>query len=164
MKSAIELKRTGVTDPFTRLRTELSGLFDNCFDEFSESFGGMRPLRLIRNEALAQWPRVNMLEEGNEIIVTAEIPGFAEKDIELNVTRDLVTIKGSRSEAKDEEDKNYHLHERYLGTFERAIPLPVEVDVDRCETAEFKNGLLRIRLPKAREQSKEVHKVKIKSV
>lgn len=164
MKKAVELRTGGVTDPFTSLRSSINEIFDDWFNEFSEPMGGMHPLRLVKGEALAQWPRVNLVEETNEVVVTAEIPGLAEKDIELNVSSDLLTIKGAHSEDREEEDKSYHLRERYLGTFERAIPLPVDVDVSRCESAEFKNGLLIIRLPKSREQNKQPHKVKIRSV
>lgn len=164
MKKSAELRKGGVTDPFTSLRSSINEIFDNWFDECSESMSGLRPLRLIKGEALTQWPRVDLVEENNEVVVTAEIPGFAEKDIELNVSSDLLTIKGVRSEDGEEEDKSYYLRERYLGTFERAIPLPVDVDVSRCESAEFKNGLLIVRLPKSREQNKQPHKVEIRSV
>lgn len=163
MKKAVELRKSNVSNPILSLRDDISELFDNWFNQFGQSVGNMRPLRLIKGEMLPSWPRVDLVEENNEIVITAEIPGYAEKDIDLNVTRDLLTIKGVHTENRDEEDKNYHLRERYLGSFERTVPLPVDVDVDRCE-AEFKHGLLCIRMPKTRDQNKQVHKVKIKSV
>lgn len=163
MKKAIALKRGPTSDPIMSLRSEVNEFFDNWFEEFGRSMGGTRPLRLIKNETLSNWPRVDLVEENNRILVTAEIPGFTEKDIDINVTRDLLTITGSCEESSQKEDLNYHVRERYLESFERTIPLPVDVEVDGCE-AEFRNGLLNIRLPKARGEGKQVHKVKIKSV
>jgi HSP20 family protein len=97
-------------------------------------------------------PVVDVAETESDIIVKAEIPGIDPKDIDISITGDTLTLKGEKKEEKENTGKSYHRVESSYGSFKRVINLPVSVEVDKV-TAEGKNGLLEITLPK-KEESK----------
>jgi HSP20 family molecular chaperone IbpA len=90
---------------------------------------------------------VDVYQTPNEIVIKALVAGVRPDDIDIAITRDMVTLRGRRVEQKDIEDDNYVYRELYWGAFSRTVVLPAEVDVDMAE-AEQKHGLLTIRLPK----------------
>jgi HSP20 family molecular chaperone IbpA len=90
---------------------------------------------------------VDVYQTDAEIIIRALVAGVRPEDLDIAITRDMVTIKGKRVEQKDIEDSNYVYQELYWGAFARTVVLPAEVDVDMAEAGE-KHGLLTIRLPK----------------
>lgn len=92
-------------------------------------------------------PRLDVSENDKSVTVTAELPGVDEKDIDVTVARDSLTIKGSKHEESEENGKDLHRLERRYGSFQRVVPLPAEVDRDKAE-ADFRKGVLRITLPK----------------
>jgi len=103
---------------------------------------------------------VDMYQTPDKIILEAMIAGVKPEDLDVHITRDMVTIKGSRQESKTIEEENYFHKELYWGSFSRSILLPQEIEPEEAEAAE-KHGLLVITLPKIdREKS---HKVKVKS-
>lgn len=83
-------------------------------------------------------------------MVSAELPGINEMEIQVTMTGDLLTIKGERSQEREMEDENYHRVERLYGKFERHIPIPVPVQSNKIK-ATYRNGVLEIHLPKAEE-------------
>jgi HSP20 family protein len=85
-----------------------------------------------------------------------------EKDIDVSLTRDTLTIKGEKKEEKEEQGKDYYRMERSYGSFTRSVPLPVEVDTDKVQ-ATFKKGVLDITLPKTARAIQETKKVPVKS-
>ncbi len=112
--------------------------------------------RLAKEMGMGQWyPAVDVEETKTEVLVTAELPGMSENDIQLEVSADSVEISGERQEMKDLEDKEagYIHKERSFGKFFRSIPLPSEIDPDRAE-ATFKNGVLKIKLPRISTEEK----------
>ena len=92
-------------------------------------------------------PQVDVTETDKEIKVCAEIPGVDAKDVDVTVEDDMLTIKGEKKYEREENEKGQYRMERSYGSFKRSIPLPVEVD-DAKAKAEFKNGVLRLTLPK----------------
>jgi HSP20 family molecular chaperone IbpA len=90
---------------------------------------------------------VDVFQTPGEIIVKALVAGVRPDDLDIEITRDMVTIRGRRVEQKDVEDDHFIYRELYWGAFSRTVVLPAEVDVDMAE-AEQKHGLLTIRLPK----------------
>jgi HSP20 family protein len=127
--------------PLTSFRREVDRLFDDFFrtptlDRFGEFSGGL----------MTNWPSVEVKDKNNEVVVTAEVPGMSDKDVELFVDNGMLTIRGEKKGEKDE--KGYSEH--FYGRFERHIPIPTSVDEQHCK-AEFHNGLLTIHLPKSRE-------------
>ena len=144
--------------PFGSFQREMNRLFDNFFGGFNLS--SWAPFE--RGVGQTFTPRVDVSETDKEITVSAELPGMEEKDIDVSLTRDALTIKGEKKEEKEEKGKDYYRMERSYGSFSRSIPLPVEVDTDKVE-ATFKKGVLEITLPKTAQAIKETRKVPLKS-
>ncbi len=95
-------------------------------------------------------PSVQMIETDNSIEITAELPGVSKDDVRIDLENNVLTIHGEKKEEKEEKEKERYLYERYYGAFQRSFALPTPVDEDKV-TAEFKNGVLKIRLEKAPE-------------
>ncbi len=99
--------------------------------------------------AIPSFPPVDIYEEGDNLIVIADIPGFQKEEIKLKVTGREITISGERKSKiiEEVEDKNLYRFERYFDTFSRRVSLPVAVDPDKA-TAKFEGGTLKIVIPK----------------
>jgi HSP20 family protein len=95
-------------------------------------------------------PAVDMYQTDNEVVVKAAIPGVKTEDVQINVTGEVLTIKGEMKAKEEVKEKAYHLREQRWGAFERTIALPTDVIADKAK-AEFENGILTITLPKAEE-------------
>ena len=97
-------------------------------------------------------PPVSVAETADELIFTAELPGLSENDVTIEIENDVLTISGEKTEERTEgeEDRNYHLWERSYGSFRRSFTLPRAVNTGEA-SADFENGILEIRLPKAAE-------------
>ena len=110
------------------------------------------------------WPRVNVSETENELQVTAELPGVDEKNIDVTVTGDQVTIKGEKrsevDEKQDEKGRSFRRMERSYGSFERTMALPFDIDPDKVH-ATFRNGVLTLTLPKPADAKKKSKKIAI---
>ena len=93
-------------------------------------------------------PRLEVFEHENEYLVTAELPGLEEKDFQIEVHGNVLTLRGEKRSEQSGEEKGRHFSERVYGEFRRGIELPVEVSSDKA-SASFKNGVLTVTLPKA---------------
>jgi HSP20 family protein len=123
-------------------------------DRFNRIFGGALPRR-ERDEELSvgAWiPPVDIVEEKDRILMTAELPGFKESEIEIQMEGGVLTLRGERKSETEREGRTFHRMERSYGQFVRSFTLPNNVDRDRIK-ANFANGLLEIELPK-REEAK----------
>jgi HSP20 family protein len=132
--------------PFFALRREMDRLFDDAFAGFGLSSFGQG----------LNWPTIDVIERDKDVRVTAELPGLEEKDVEIQVEDNVLTLRGEKR--TEIEDSERHYSERTYGRFERRIALPSEVDEDRA-SANFRNGVLTITLPKteqARKHSKRI--------
>jgi HSP20 family protein len=125
--------------PFLALHREMNRLFDDVFSRFEtglpSAFGRM-----------GGWPNVEVVDSESGLRISAELPGLDEKDVEILVSDDILTIRGEKKSRVD--DKERRFSERFYGRFERRIPLPYEVEEDRAE-ASFDNGVLTVTLPKS---------------
>lgn len=104
-----------------------------------------------KDEALtvAEWaPLVDIAEDENEYLIKAELPGIKKDDVKVTVQHDVLTITGERAFEKEEKDKKYHRVERAYGSFARSFTLPEDADGAKV-AAEFKDGVLRVCLPKS---------------
>jgi len=129
-------------DPAREIRA-MREMVDRLFEDF------FAPTTYTRTaESWALVPRVDMYETDEEVIVKATIPGVKPEDLEITVTGNVLTIRGEVKEEEEVKEANYIRQERVFGTFRRDLTLPVEVNVDKAE-AEFQNGVLTLRLPKA---------------
>jgi len=136
---------------FDRIRREM----DRLWDSFLEG----RPMKRI--EEGGEWlPSLHVSETKNDLVIEAELPGMAPKDIDISLSDVFLTIKGEKKQEKEEKDENYHLIERSYGSFTRSVRLPREVQSDKI-TASFKNGVLRVTLPKSEEARKKEIKIKV---
>jgi HSP20 family protein len=107
-------------------------------------------------------PAMDIAEKDKAYQVTAELPGLDEKDIDVTVSDNVLTIKGEKKEEKEEKEKNYYLSERRYGAFQRSFDLPSGVDTAKIE-AQFAKGVLTITLPKSAEAQKKQRKIDVKS-
>ena len=104
---------------------------------------------------------VDVYQTPSEIVVEAMIAGVQPEDLDINITRDMVTIRGTREESKEVDEGDYFHKELYWGSFSRTIALPEEIEVEEAEAVE-KHGLLTIKLPKIDKAKK--NKLKVKSM
>ncbi len=108
----------------------------------------------------ARTPAVDVREQENEYLMEAELPGLAEKDIELNVEDNILTLSSKKEESKEEKKNGYLIRERCNYEFARTFVLPKGVDREKIK-AEFKNGLLVVNIPKKPETKPQ--KIDVKS-
>src|SRR4051812_40992821 len=142
--------RSEEMSPFLTLHREMNRLFDDMVSRFET---GM-PSLLGRSG----WPSIEAIETDKDVRVSAELPGMDEKDVEVLVNEDVLTI---RSEKKAEtEDKERRFSERTYGRFERVIPLPFAVEQDKI-AASFRNGVLTVTLPKSAKAQEKAKRIPI---
>ena len=103
---------------------------------------------------------IDLIEKDEEFVVRAVVPGFEPKQIDISVQADLLTLSGEVKEEKETNQENYHVREFRSGSFQRKVRLPANVDSDKA-SADYKNGILTIHLPKA--QANGVKKIPVKS-
>ncbi len=102
---------------------------------------------------------VDVYQNAETVVIKAMIAGVRPEDLDISITRDLVTIRGKREEERTVAEEDFIMKELYWGSFSRAIALPVEIDVDEAEAIE-KHGLLILKLPKLDKRKKSKLKVK----
>ena len=105
---------------------------------------------------------MNISEDEKGIEVTAEMPGIDDKDIEVSLKNDILTIKGEKKQENEEKNKDYYRAERSFGSFQRSIQLPSEVEADKIK-ASFKKGILKVELPKSNQARESVKRIEVKS-
>jgi HSP20 family protein len=134
-----------------RMRREMGRLWDSFFEE--------RPRRKV--EEVGEWfPSLDVSETKNDLVVKAELPVLDPKDIDISLSDCVLTIKGEKKQGKEEKEENYHLIERSYGSFTRSVRLPGDVQSDKI-TASYKNGVLKVTLPKSEEAKKKEVKIKV---
>ena len=146
----------GSRDPFSNFRREMDRLFEDFFAPVEgRSFAAPAA---AQTSGLGVWPTIDVDENEQAYIVSAELPGIDPKDVELNLKDNALTLSGEKRSERNEEQQGRRYSERSFGRFQRTIPFDVEIDADRVE-ANCDNGVLKITLPKnpkAREQSKRI--------
>ena len=128
-------------DPFRDMMT-LREKMNRLFEDAAASRGDERDM------ISGCWsPSVDIYEKDNELILSAEIPGVEEKDVEISIEDNVLTLKGERKFEHETNEENYHRIERAYGTFVRSFTLPQYVDQENIKAA-HENGLLKIHMPK----------------
>jgi HSP20 family protein len=139
-------------DPFSEM-TSLRRAMDRLFEDYA-------PTRAWRaGEAAELTFPVDLSENENEVTLKAVLPGIKPEDVEISVSDGVLTIRGEAHQEQTTEKENFYRREIRYGAFSRSIPLPSRVDQEQSE-AEFKDGLLTIKLPKAAEARPKTIKVK----
>jgi HSP20 family protein len=167
-KTEGEASAAGVTEwpRFGALRREIDRLFED-FD-----LGSRMPFRRALRDMEPFWrrdmtwtaPAVDMVEKDKEYELTAELPGMDEKDIDVRLSGDTLTIQGEKKEEREEREEggSYYVSERRYGSFQRSFRVPEGIDRDKVD-ASFRKGVLTITLPKTPEGQQKTKKVEIKS-
>ena len=97
------------------------------------------------------YPVVDMFDDDDKIVIKAELPGMDKKDISVDIENRVLTLSGERNYDNEVKEENYYRRERATGRFKRAFNLPSEVDSDKIK-ADFKDGVLKVEIPKPEEQ------------
>jgi len=144
--------RTDLLDPFAGL-AELQEEMNRWFDT------SLR--RLGRGEFYGNFlPAVDVVEEKDNYLVNVELPGLTKDDVSVTLQDNYLTIKGEKKYEAEKKDAHYYRRERMYGAFSRTIELPSTVDAKKIE-AQFKNGVLSVRLPKTEEAKPKQIEVKV---
>jgi HSP20 family protein len=149
---AWELMNTHPFKDIEKVRTEMDRLWDTFL------FGRPREGGL---EETSEWlPAIDVTETKNEFVVNAEIPGMDPNEIDVSLSEGRLTIKGEKKQEREEKEESYHLIERRHGSFARSITLSKGVESDKI-SASYKDGVLKITLPKSEEAKKKEIKIKV---
>ncbi len=143
--------REDYLDPLAAFRREV----DRMFDGFSRS----------GRSSLTGWsaptPSIDLAENDKEITITAELPGLDEKDFELTVTGDLLTLKGEKKSEHEQCNGDSYYAERCYGSFSRSVRLPFEVK-DEAVEAKYDKEVLTVRVPKPAELQRPARRIEVK--
>jgi HSP20 family protein len=152
-------------DAWQSFRTEM----DRLFDRFAGGFG-LPAFRRMFDSERPWWPEtsfsfpapaVDVTEDEKAYRITAELPGLDEKNIDLTLSGDMLTLRGEKHYEKDEQDKNRHMSERTYGSFQRVFAVPDGVDRDRIG-ANLEKGVLTITLPKSAEAQRQQKRIEVR--
>jgi HSP20 family protein len=142
-----------VRDPFWREFTSLSNRLNRLLDSprGTEDEG----------DSLGNWtPAVDIYDKGTEVVIHAEVPGLKKEDIDIRVENNILTIRGKKERKEEVKEEGYFRSERSYGSFTRSFSLPNTVEVSKI-AADYKDGVLSLRLPKAEEAKPRQIEVKI---
>lgn len=126
-------------DPLVNLQRQMDRLWDGVMRQFD------RPLSRFGFDRDTDWPSVELNERDKELVLTAELPGMGERDVEVLHEGDSLLLRGERRDVREDAGRRYS--EYYYGRFERRIPIETEVEWDQVK-ADFRDGLLTVTLPK----------------
>jgi len=151
----------------------LRGEVDRVFNEFTHGwptipslFGNIedffKPLAPPKGVFGGKWPCVDVSENDKVFTITAELPGLNEKDIEVDLNDDILTIKGEKKSEHGEEKEDYHLTERSYGSFRRSFRLPDDIEADKI-TADFEKGILHVNMPKSPKAAGKTKRIDVKA-
>ena len=138
-------------NPFMSLQREI----DRLFDDFTRGFPAFSSAGV--GEML---PNIDVTETDKQIEITAELPGLEEKDVQVNIADNVLTIRGEKKAEKEEKDKTYRLVERSYGSFMRSLELPEGVNADAIK-ASIEKGVLKVTVPKP--APAQVKKIEVKA-
>jgi HSP20 family protein len=149
-------------DVLTELQRDINRLFDDFGEDWPvfPSWGALS--RGFDGDFAKSMAKMDVSENDDRLEVDVDLPGMNEKDIDVSLTPDAITIRGEKSGEKEEKRKDYVLRERSYGSFQRTIPLGGRFDVDAAK-ATFKNGVLTVKLPKTKEERAQRKKIDIKA-
>jgi HSP20 family protein len=150
---------------------DLQSEMDRLFDRFSRGFPSLSmgrdlfdwgPFRVLGGALDITAPHVDVSETDKSYEISAELPGMNEKDVNVELKDDVLTLSGEKKEESEKEEKDYHVSERRFGSFRRSFRLPSGVDQSKV-SADFKNGVLKIAMPKSTTAQKKSRKIDVKT-
>jgi len=155
---SIEVHRGTEKDALLDLRNQVNRIFDDFFEN---------PFSMSSFFDESRWeksfsPSLDISETDDTLILTAEIPGLDAEDIHITIDHHLLTISGEKKSEKEEKGKQYYRMERSYGSFKRSVQLPDYVDEEKID-ANFKNGVLDMKLPKIAEKVPKSKRIPVKT-
>lgn len=145
-----QMARRDFNNPFLSLQQEIDRLFDD-FGRGFPSIGGARMAELT--------PAMDVKETDKAIEITAELPGLEEKDVEIDVSDNMLTLRGEKKAESEEQGQDFRMMERSYGSFYRSFTLPPGIDADKIQ-AKMSKGVLTLTLPKTPEAPRKKIEVK----
>ncbi|HEY4485162.1 MAG TPA: Hsp20/alpha crystallin family protein [Nitrospiria bacterium] len=147
--------------PFTEL-TRMEREMERMFEDFMGKplFGLRWPERLRFPEFKFRGPAIEIYEEKDDLVLKAELPGMTKEDLDIQISDTYLTLKGEKKAEKEMKEKGHYYSERTYGAFERTVEIPRYVLAEKA-VAHFKDGVLKIRLPKTEEAKRKETKIKI---
>lgn len=142
--------------PLAELQRQMNQVFENFWGRMD------RPLAGFDWPFGEQMPRSDVVETSEGIEVTIELPGMEQKDVEVSLAGDTLTIKGEKKVERQDEKKGYYVSERSYGSVYRTIPLPSGVDTEKAD-ASFKNGVLTVKIPHSPEAKARAKRIEVKA-
>lgn len=149
---------SGERDPIAALQNDINRAFENFFLPLPLPFSGW-PTSLLGSGSGIQ---VDVAENEKEVIVTAEVPGLEEGDLDLRVSEGMLILSGEKKADRQVDENGYLLRERTFGRIERTIPLPEGIDADHAQ-ASFKSGVLTVTIPKTAEAQTSAKRIPVRS-
>jgi HSP20 family protein len=157
-KSNVPVKNETVSDPFVSFRREVDRLFDDFFNG-----AGAGTFPAPRNGGwTASLPSLDVTDSDKELVVSAELPGMSERDFEVSLVGDVLTIKGEKKHEHEEKQGERHYVERSYGSFSRAVRLPFDAS-EQDVNADYDKGVLAIRIPKPADVQSKVKQIEVKA-
>ena len=132
---------------------------DRVFDEFQGVFPGFKKMEPIDTDGNIV-PKLDVSETDQEVEITAELPGVEEKDLDIAVAGNVLTLKGEKFAKHEKEEKDYKLVERSYGSFARTLPFAFDIN-PKDVSAKFTDGVLKISIKKPPELKEKTQKIKI---
>jgi HSP20 family protein len=145
-------------DPFLSFRREVDRMFDRFFTGFSRRAVGS-PFGSWAAPTLS----LDLTENDKEVVVTAEMPGLDDKDFDVAVSGDILTLKGEKRAEHEHTNGDAHYMERRFGSFSRSVRLPFEVQNEKVD-ARYEKGVLTIRVPKPADMQRQVRRIEVRTV
>lgn len=149
------------SNPLQSLQRDINRVFEDFWTRFEGSTPFGRSAPAASGFLSVADPRADVSESEDAVEVSVELPGMTEKDIDVSLSDDAVTIRGEKKSEREDRKSGYYLAERSYGSFYRRIPLPPGIDSEKAE-ATFKNGVLSVTLPKTAEAQEKVRKIEVK--
>jgi HSP20 family protein len=156
-RTHVPVTRDEFFDPFALFRREIDRVFDNFFSDF-----GNRGARALSNGWQATAPTIDVAESEKEVVITAELPGIDNKDFEVTLSGDLLTIQGEKKSEQEHKNGDAYHKERHFGSFSRSIRLPFEVKDEKVD-ANYDKGVLTVRIPKPADAQRTARRIEVKT-
>lgn len=158
-----ELSKSSATPPhrpgdiFDAMRTEM----DRVFERFENGWSRFPSALWRGNGRDVMVPELDVHDDGKQLLIEADLPGVAEKDVAVTLANGTLTIKGEKKSEREDKKDNFYMSERSYGAFERTLRLPEAIDESAIE-ARFENGVLKVTAPKKPEAVKAEKRIEIK--
>lgn len=140
------------------LQKEFNNLFENLKQDLEQSFS----FPSVGKELKDKWmkPSLDLFSFNNDYVINLELPGVNPKDIEIEISGDVMIIKGEKRQEEEEKNKNFYRLERTYGSFKRVLSLPSDSDINKINS-NYKDGILTINIPRKQIPKNEIKKIQI---